>query len=463
MRLYITVAAVAFSLVGVGTGEAAEPAEGVPTFSKDVAPILYENCVVCHREGEIAPMSLVNYQDARPWSRGIKAKVVAREMPPWYADRRFGAYSNERGLAQEDIDTIVSWVDGGAPRGLAADMPSVPDFPVGWAYGDPDIIIPLPVEVQLPAEGEIDTYSLYSPMKFEQEEFIDRVHFRPGNARAVHHSGGFIVRVPDDATIVDGVPMRDGSPVPSNQIQRLGANSQLTDGASKIVSYVPGRGMEQYPEGIGKRIPEGWSIRFSLHYQATGKPETDLSRLGLWNAKNPISHEILNGGSVGGDRHYIVEGKELMVGIGEEEEGYTAEIPVIPPHAENWAITSVMPLKQDVTLHGMSPHMHLRGKDITYLVTYPDGREEVMLNVPRYDFNWQLYYELAQPLKIPAGSKITALAHYDNSLKNRHNPAPDKEVYWAEQSWDEMFNPQMRMTVDSQDLRKTEKETTEEE
>ena len=220
------------------------------------------------------------------------------------------------------------------------------------------------------------------------------------------------------------------------------ANRDVFDvqGLSKMVAYAPGRGFEQFRPGVGKRLPAGKVLYFQLHYQSTGKPETDRSRLGLWFQTVPTHHEVLTRRV--GETH-VVEGMELVATAlsgGQRGRRFGARIPVIPPHAEDWKITGITAFRDDVTLYAMSPHMHLRGKDTTYVVTYPDGQEEVFLSVPRYDFNWQLHYELVEPLKIPAGSTIKTVGHFDNSLRNRWNPAPDKEVYLAEQSWDEMYN-----------------------
>jgi hypothetical protein len=206
---------------------------------------------------------------------------------------------------------------------------------------------------------------------------------------------------------------------------------------------VPGRGWEAYADGVARRLPKGAYIEMNMHYQPSGKPEKERAQFGIWFSKVPVEHEMQNVSTL--DRGTtMVEGKPLA----------TERVPNIPPGVDNWKITNFKIFPEPATLYAMSPHMHLRGKDMKFILTYPDGREQLVLDVPKYDFNWQLYYELATPLKIPAGSKLTAIAHYDNSPKNRWNPAPDKEVYWSEQSWDEMYNPQIRWTWDLQDLSK---------
>jgi hypothetical protein len=422
-RLLVVAGLVAAVALAVPSGAAAQAANA-PTFAKDVAPILYKNCIVCHREGEVAPMSLVTYQEARPWSRAIKEKVVAREMPPWLADPRYGRFANDRRLAQADVDTIAAWVDAGAPLGNVADMPAVPEFPKGWAWGDPDAVIDMPIAYELPAEGEIPGLDFYTTTPFQEDVYIQAIQLLPGNTAVVHHAGAFVRKIPEGASIVEGQPVKaDGTPVASREILSLDSQSPASEGASKLVSYVPGRGWERYPEGTAKRFPLGWQVEFGMHYQVSGKPETDRTKLGLWFPDGPVTHEVLNPGA-GGRSTTIAQGRELM-GSGDE---YDSRIPNIPPHADDWRIAAVMPFDQPATLYGFSPHMHLRGKTMTYSLTHPDGREEILLSVPKYDFNWQLYYDLAEPVKIPAGGKITAVSTYDNTVKNRYNPAPDKEA-----------------------------------
>jgi len=465
----------------------AEEAEGVPTFTKDVAPILFENCTICHRPGEVAPMALENYSDARPWSRAIKAKVVAREMPPWYADSRFGEFRNERGLTQEEIDTVVAWVDGGAPKGDDVDLPEMPLFAQGWVHPeglDPDYVAYQPAEFHIPAEGEVPNFTLWAPVPFDEDKFLAAIQLKPGNNAVVHHSGVYMRNLPPDTTLGRGeawpggpvveagalLPLHDDVEIDGRDPEDIEVEQQLSarreaeaadvfavGGTSKMVSYVPGRGFEQFWPGIGKRVRSDRHFSWGTHYQTTGKPETDVSELGLWFQKSETHHEVLTRRV--GETH-VVESAELVAQPTGDGRGARARIPVIPPHAGDWAITGITAFTDDVTLYAMSPHMHLRGKDATYLVTYPDGTEEIVLSVPKYDFNWQLHYELKEPKQIPAGSTIKSVGHFDNSLRNRYNPAPDKEVYWAEQSWDEMFNSFMYYSIDKLDLSK-EKPSTE--
>jgi len=432
----------------------------VPTFTRDVAPILFKSCASCHRPGEIAPMSLLSYADARPWARAIKQKVVSREMPPWYADPHFSAvtFRNDRSLSQKEIDAIAAWVDGGAPKGDDADMPAVPEVGSGWKYGEPDYVIDMPIEFAVPAEGEVDYLSFYVPVPFARDVFVEKIEMRPSNKAVVHHETAWSVTLRDDIKIVDGVAFSlDGKRLTKDEVRPRGTTVFENQGNSKLICYVPGRGYEEHRPGTAKRIAAGKNqyILFDVHYQPSGKPEKDRSQLALWFSKVPVTHEVVTqmvGGGGGGLR--IVEGveppSETVTSAGTTR--VRQKIPNIPPYAENWQIVAITPVTDAMTLYALSPHMHLRGKDMRYVIVYPDGREQPVLSVPRYDFNWQLFYDLEQPIAIPAGSKIVATGHYDNSLRNKYNPAPEKEVFWSEQSWDEMYEPYIEYTIDSQDL-----------
>ena len=433
-------------LAAVGVASAASAADAPPTFSKDVAPILYSNCVVCHRPGEVAPMSLITYQNVRPWARAIKNKVMAREMPPWSASPASLKLANDRSLSQKDIETIVRWAEGGAPKGEDKDLPSAPVFPAGgWMWGEPDAVIDLPIEAQVAPTGEIAQTSYFVKSPFPTDVWIQAMQVRTSNPAIVHHATLFVRTMPEGTVIKDGRPVLDG-PGQTSANTEGGLNAGLPPGAGpgvRLVSYVPGRGWERYADGVARRLPRGAYIEFNMHYQPSGRPEKERATFGIWFSKVPVTHEMQNASSL--DRGTtMVEGKPLA----------SDRIPNIPPGVDNWKITNFKIFPEPATLYAMSPHMHLRGKDMKFILTYPDGRAELVLDVPKYDFNWQLYYELATPLKIPAGSKLTAIAHYDNSPKNKWNPAPDREVFWSEQSWDEMYNPQIRWTWDRQDLTK---------
>jgi len=458
---------VVVALLGVGTlvaradvGPAAAPGATAVTFSKDVAPILYKSCVSCHRAGEVAPMALLTYDDVRPWAKSIRRKVMSRETPPWGADRRYGKFVDDQSLSDAEIDTIARWVDDGAPKGDAADLPSAPVFATGWSHGEPDVVIEMPVNFDIPAEGEVLVTDFFTKSPFTQDVYVKALEIRPTTPGVVHHAGVYVVdRLPDGATLVNGrIVDADGKAMTRNQVAKANGGT-TTEEIQKLLSFVPGRGYESYQGDAGQLIKAGSYIDFYMHYTPTGKPEKDRSRVGLYLAKRgqDVSHQIYHSFSAAGPTTYIVEGKPYAPQRQKRDDPNSVEggvnLPNIPPYAENWKVVSIHTIREPITLYGLTPHLHVRGKSMKYTLTTPDGRDEVLLDVPKYDFNWQLYYELQTPRHIPAGSKVTVVTLFDNSPKNPYNPAPDKEVFWSEQSWDEMYAPQARITVDSRDLR----------
>ena len=461
MKSLVMVGLATLVIIGV-TGSAWATEAETPTYTKDIVPILNENCVSCHRTDEVAPMSFETYKQVRPWARSIKSKVVSREMPPWHAEPNVGLkFKNDRHLSQEVIDTIVAWVDGGAPQGNKADLPPAPSFAEGWQHPTgraPDFIVPLPVEYHLPPAGSIQYVDFFAKIPLEEDAYAEAVETRPGNRAAVHHitvnprefeeppdpgptfadigttsgNGGRQIRAAVEAAAERGEEL--DIPLPSQRNARQ-QNALLG-------LFTPGQGFEQFPPGYGMKVKGGPTtyLHFNMHYQLTGRPEIDRSSFAVWLHRDPIEFEMKRNGGVEGT--VIAEGQELLDGEpGIQATGTYAVIPKIPAGADNFKTAGIAPFLKDTIIYQFNPHAHLRGKAFTYSLVYPDGREEMLLSVPKYDFNWQLIYELDEPLIAPAGSKLVTTAHYDNSHKNRYNPAPDRDVNWAEQSWEEMFIP----------------------
>jgi len=396
-----------------------------PTFTKDVAPILYSRCVECHRQGEIAPMQFVTYEQVRPWAAAIKQSVLQRKMPPWFADPHVGEFRNDRKLSDEQINKLVAWANGGAPKGDPKDMPPLPKFAPGWSFDrPPDLVVEMPLTVNIPASGVLDLPNYYIKNPLKEEVWVEGVEMRPGNPKVVHHSIVNVVSLPDSITP-----------------EQLIAGKKLGRTGWKLIGQAPGKGAEMHFPGTAKRLLPNTYLEFNMHYTPTGKPETDRSVVGFWFAKGPVHHEVVT--------RPLRE--ETFLGT---EETKVTRVPNIPAGAENWRIVARMTVKEDMTLYSLSPHMHYRGHDMKYTVTYPDGRDEVLLNVPNYQFDWQLNYEFKTPKKIPAGSRFTVVSHYDNSKNNPNNPDPTKDVLWCQQSWDEMFIPWSEYTVDKNDLTK---------
>ena len=406
MRVATTVAAVGLCTVLLGFGVtpsvAGEAAEAVPTFAKDVAPILFENCVSCHRPNHLAPMSLMSYDDARPWARAVKTKVVAREMPPWGAEPGIQKYKNDASLSQDEIDTITAWVDGGAPNGNDADLPEPPVFVEGWSIGEPDVIFTMLESFEVPADGIVPYSYVTVPTNLTEDTWISAHEFRPGDRRVLHH---VIATVLED----------DGRPASGEVKLRRDPDRTRASGAS-VGGYVPNRLGTVYEEGTASLLHAGADIEAQMHYTTIGIPVTDRSSWGIIKAKAPASKLRRAGGGSAANLTFK-----------------------IAPHDPNYEVRSVRKIKEDTYLSSMMPHMHVRGKSAEYTVIYPDGRREVALSVRNYDFNWQLRYVLEEPILMPKGSELEVVFHYDNSSANRHNPDPDAEVGWGDQTWEEMM------------------------
>ena len=446
-----------------------------PTF-KEVAPILFKNCTNCHRPGEIASAeSFLSYDTVRPWAESIKQQVLKREMPPWPADPNGSVkFRNDARLSQQEIDTLVAWVNAGAPRGNDSDLPPAPTIVQGWLHPKglaPDLVITLP-EFQVPATGEIPYLRYLVKVPFPEDKWVVGLQVRPGNRAIVHHMAITELALADGVTPADldtlamvarqfGFSSRSIATQPAVAVPAYPAVYDM------LGVYTPGTTFEMYKDGGAKQLKGGANLylSFNIHYQTTGKPETDRSRLAFWFQPKPPEHQLFRVPAAG--ETIIADGKQLLTDTpGKKAEGTGVVIPPIPPYAENYEVIGITAYTKPVTIYQFQPHAHLRGKDFNYAVVYPDGREETVLNVPKYNFHWQLAYDLDTPLKLPAGSKLIVTAHYDNSVKNDHllhhgahntgyaaqNFGPEKEVYFRDQnqSWDEMFSPFIQFSVDSQ-------------
>jgi len=392
-------AAVAVSL-GISTSASNAAPTFSPTFSKDVAPIFAKNCMGCHRPGEIAPMSFMNYKETRPWAKSIREKVVKREMPPWHADPAHGEWSNDRRLSQAEVDTIKAWVDGGAPEGNPKDLPPPPKFATGWQIGEPDIVFYMPEEYTVPAEGTVPYIYFTVPSNFTEDKYIAAMEARAGDLSVVHHIVIY-VRDPKEAR-------------PKRQDIGTGLLGALSPGMTPFKAT----------PGTAKLIKAGSNIVFQMHYTPSGKVTKDRSMVGLKFLKEPVDKVITT--TAAWDARFT-----------------------IPPNAENYEVKAAWQADEDVTIWSFSPHMHLRGKDYLYRAVYPDGRSEILLSVPNYDFGWQVYYYPKKPIKLPKGARIETVAHFDNSTKNSQNPDPSKAVRFGEQTWEEMMNGFFDYTVDA--------------
>ncbi len=361
---------------------------GPVTFASDVAPIVQEKCQACHRPGQAAPFSLLNYDDARKWSTSIAEVVQERRMPPWHADPRYGHFANDRSLTPRQRAILLAWVEQGSPLGDPAKLPSPRTFPEGWSIGTPDIVFEIPQPNEVPAVGVVDYVIVGVPSNFSRDMWVQAAEIRPDVRSVVHH------------VIV--------------YVQAPGGNGRGRGSFEHLAAYVPGDVPTSYPDGIAKKVPAGSKLIFQIHYTPDGTPRTDRSKIGLVFARAPVKHQA---------HTRPIEQRRFE----------------IPAGADNHEVKSSETFRSDIHLYSLSPHMHLRGKDFKYTATYPDGRSEVLLSVPAYDFGWQSAFVLAETKPIPKGTRIDCVAHFDNSANNPSNPDPAQAVRWGEQSFEEMM------------------------
>ncbi len=366
------------------------PVKKEVTFAKDVAPILQKRCQHCHRPDQNAPFSLLTYEDAVKHANMIREVTTQRRMPPWHADPRFGHFSNDRRLSTDELAAIASWVDNGMPRGNEKDMPKPIEWPKGWSHGKPDLVLEMPEEYEVKADGVLPYQNWIIDPKFTEDRWVTMAEARPGTPAVVHHIVAYITK--------------DGSRNP------IGADGSL----AILVGWAPGDLGLVCPPDTALRLPKGCKLRLEMHYTPIGKKAKDRSSIGITFAKEPPKYEM-----------FINEFANM-----------TFEIPPNNPHYRSEATFRV---RADARIIGFAPHMHWRGKDYFYEVIYPDGKKQTLLSVPRWDFNWQNVYRFQEPLKVPKGTKIHSIAHWDNSTNNPYNPDPTQRVRFGLQTWDEMM------------------------
>ena len=409
--LLIGLATITASMVAKG---AEETQNGAVTFNKDVLPILQKNCQTCHRPGEIAPMSFLTYNETRPWAKGMKEAVVSRQMPPWFADPAYGDFANDRRLNDAEIKTISAWADAGAPEGDEKDKPAPITFQDGWNM-KPDMIIEMPKDFNVPATGTVNYQNVLVKVNFPEDVWVIAAEMRPGNSKVLHH-GRVLVRPPESNFMKDAVP---------GEAYETGSLVMAKEEAPETLGkFNPGLGEQNFSLfESAKFVPKGSDLVFNLHYTAIGKPATDRSRVGLVFAKQPPKL-----------RYFM-------------HNGPTASNLAIPPREPNAEVVSEMTTNVDMKLVYVQPHMHLRGKDYEFRLVYPSGRTETIFKA-KWDFNWQMGYDLAEPKLLPKGTRIIGVAHYDNSANNKYNPDPNKLVVWGDQNWDEMQNCFVGVLID---------------
>ncbi|MCI0627089.1 MAG: thiol-disulfide isomerase [Acidobacteria bacterium] len=363
-------------------------------------------------------MPLLTYRQVRPWAKAIREVVLTRRMPPWFAAPEHGKFVNDTSLSKGEIDKLATWVSSGAPEGDPSDLPPEKVFTHGWNLGVPDVVFELP-QYTVPASGVIEYTSFVIPTGFTEDKWVEQLELRPGDRSVVHHAGVTIREVGDSwlrqapigqpftKTASEGKKARDTS-------DKAKEPSDAHFGPELLMVYLPGGTTEPPGPGRAKLIKAGSDLIFTIHYTPNGKPTIDRTRLGLTFAKEPPAERVVT---------FAAVNQKLA----------------IPPGDPNYRLDTRAILREPAKLIGFFPHMHLRGKAFEYRVVSPRGESTTVLKVPRYDFNWQLYYKLEEPLLLEAGSRLEATAWYDNSPNNPFNPDPKVEVRWGAQTWDEMM------------------------
>jgi peroxiredoxin len=397
-----TVSQASTPVAGCRIARAVKPsAQGTITYTKHVARILQKNCQECHRPGQIAPMSLLSYDDAAAWSETIREVVEDQRMPPWLADPRYGKFDNDRRLPKKDKEALLQWIESGCPKGDDKDLPPAREFAKGWIIGKPDVVLSMEESYDVPATPPKDgvPYQYFTvPTNFKEDKWVVLAEAKAGAPSVVHHVLVFI--------LAPGKKFH-----PDNPENRV------------LCGMAPGDTALRLPPGVAKKVPAGSKLVFQMHYTPDGTARKDRSSVGLIFAKKPPERSA-----------------ETMAVV--------SPFFKIPPGDANYKVEGSFKVPFDYQLLGFMPHMHLRGKDFLYEAIDPDGKKEILLSVPRYSFNWQLSYRLAKPHPMPKGSRVHCVAHFDNSVNNPNNPDPKKEVTWGDQTWEEMMIGWMEIAVD---------------
>ncbi|HVW07666.1 MAG TPA: hypothetical protein VHC90_03745 [Bryobacteraceae bacterium] len=374
-----------------------------PTFYKDVLPILQDHCQSCHRAGEIGPMPLMTYEDARKWRSEIARRTAAREMPPWFADPRIGHFANDPSLTPAQIATIGDWSGSGAPAGNPADAPPPRKWAAGFVIPQPDLVVTMPQPVPIPAHGDIEyTYEIVHT-NFTEDRWVRMSEIRPSSRAHVHHAVVYI-RPPGAKWLADK---------PIGRAFTAASMAEAETTSDILLVYAPGSSPDEWPQGMAKLIPRGSDLIFQMHYTANGHAATDRTSIGMIFAKQPPTKRVLT----------------LQL---------TNSHFTIPPGDPSYRVEARGTIPNDALLLSFFPHLHLRGKEFEYNIVHSPTDIEPLLRV-NYNFYWQLSYRLAQPRLLKAGTTLQAVAIFDNSRNNPHNPDPTAEVTWGDQTWQEMM------------------------
>jgi len=416
IRFYAAVLALYISLAVAASGNSElarapqEPASSPPTFYRDVLPILQSHCQTCHRTGGIGPIPFETYDRVERKAGAIADAVTSGKMPPWFADRNVGKFADDPSLTDQEISTLASWADAGAPAGDPHDAPPPRVWAGGWNIPQPDDVVQMPVPVAIPAQGEIEyTYEIV-PTNLKTGKWVQMSQVLPSSPQYVHHAVVYIR--PPDSKWLRGAPVNVPFTASTLTNDSDKHDAHWTD-SDVLLVYAPGSSPDTWPATMAKFIPAGSDLVFQIHYTTNGRPGSDQTSIGLIFSKSPPAQRVLT----------------LQL---------TNDSFEIPPGADDYRVEVHGSLPNDATLLSFFPHMHLRGKRFEYNIVHKDGSLEPLLRV-NYNFHFQLSYRLAEPRPLKAGTVLQAVAWYDNSANNEHNPDPRKTVHWGDQTTDEMM------------------------
>jgi peroxiredoxin len=368
-------------------------AEGTVTYTKQIAPLVQKHCQECHRPSQIGPMPLLTYDDVSAWSGTIREVIEERRMPPWHADPQYGRFANDRSLTDAERNLLLSWLDSGTPKGDDKDLPAPREFAPGWRISKPDVVFHMRQEYEV--QADMPKYGVpyrYFTVEtgFKEDKWVAQAEAVAGAKEVVHHVIVFVA--PPDQQFFPGNPFTPA-----------------------LTGTAPGDMPLLLPTGTAKKIPAGSKLVFQMHYTPNGKVQKDRSAVGIVFARGEPEHRVYT-----------------------EPIAFPPSVQ-IPAGDDNYKVEADWRFRENGHIISFMPHMHLRGKDFLYEAVYPDGKKEILLSVPRYNFNWQSIYRLEKPKPVPKGTKIQCLAHFDNSAKNLNNPDPTKKVFWGDQTWEEMM------------------------
>ena len=387
-------------------GAAAPAAAQHVTYYRDIAPILQRSCQECHRPGEVGPMSLMSYDDARRSASRIAEALTIGKMPPWYADPGVNHFANDRTLPPDQIARIMAWIDAGTPPGDPKDGPPPRVFADGWQIGKPDLVVELPNEFEVPAHGMVEYQFVVLPLGFAEDKWVQAFEVRPGNRSVVHHATA-VLRAPGSSWLSEAPP-GTFRPKRGEMIDPTG----LSMSAGSLGAYTPGQPPVQYKPGRAMYVKAGSDLVLEMHYTPNGKPAKDRTKVGFIFAKERPAEMV---------RRFTIVNTRFE----------------IPPGAPNYQVDASATLRTDMKLVALHTHMHLRGKASDFRVVTPDGQSRPLLRVSHYDPQWQLRYVLADELDLKYGTRIDASWWFDNS-RHRNNPDPRAIVRWGDQQWEEM-------------------------